>query len=262
MIAVGTKSWIAAITVTFTFMAPSWAQAQDQRFRASFGPATTNGTGDASLALSGSFGYRFAKNISFEVDITGINAPADRFENRMFDLGGQLQGISRIGNRMTMGTRFGGNTGRMPGGVGQTVVTGLGGFDSFRGDTDGQTVIGTIGFRYELPVQGGRLRPYVGAGLGLARTTENFSLTGAGRSGTTADFLSSAGLSSADWMARGVNRGTLSESVAHMEMAASAGVGASLRVFRDLSVDMDARYFRLSREHNLVRLGGGVSYRF
>ncbi len=26
MITVGTKSWIAAITVTFTFMAPSWAE--------------------------------------------------------------------------------------------------------------------------------------------------------------------------------------------------------------------------------------------
>jgi hypothetical protein len=45
-------------------------------------------------------------------------------------------------------------------------------------------------------------------------------------------------------------------------VAGSAGAGASLRLFRGLFVDVDARYFRLDRDRNLARLGGGVSYRF
>jgi hypothetical protein len=38
--------------------------------------------------------------------------------------------------------------------------------------------------------------------------------------------------------------------------------GASLRVFRGLFADVDVRYFRLDRDRDLTRLGGGVSYRF
>ncbi|MSO82636.1 MAG: hypothetical protein EXQ53_05015 [Acidobacteria bacterium] len=45
-------------------------------------------------------------------------------------------------------------------------------------------------------------------------------------------------------------------------LATSAGVGASIRIFRQLSADLNARYFRLDRGRNLGRVGGGVSYRF
>ncbi len=41
----------------------------------------------------------------------------------------------------------------------------------------------------------------------------------------------------------------------------SGGFGASVRLFKGLSADVDARYFRFDHS-NMTRLGGGVSYRF
>jgi opacity protein-like surface antigen len=232
-----TKAPIAALAALIC-LAPSGAQAQDDRFRVSFGTAAATGTGDASLALSGSFGYRFSERFSFEVDVTGIDGAADRFQDRPFDTDQAFQGVARLGDLVMGGGRFGGNDRFRPGlGNPGNIGIGLPGLGSLRASTDGQTMIGTMGFRYEMPVQGGRLRPYVGGGIGLSRTSEDFSLTYN-------------------------NAGIISDSVDHTGMAASAGLGASLRVFKDLSVDMDARYFRLSRERNVVRFGGGVSYRF
>jgi hypothetical protein len=48
----------------------------------------------------------------------------------------------------------------------------------------------------------------------------------------------------------------------HTGPATGAGIGASIRVYKELSVDIDARYVRLDRDQNLGRFGGGVSYRF
>jgi opacity protein-like surface antigen len=231
-----TKAPIVALAAMLC-LAPSWAQAQDERFRVSFGTAAATGAGDASLALSGTFGYRFSERFSFEVDLTGIDGAADRFQDRVFDADQAFQGVARMGELMLGGARFGVNDRRGPGMGFPGNIGNLPGIGTLRAITDGQTMIGTMGFRYEMPVQGGRLRPYVGGGIGLSRTSEEFSIT-----------RNDAELTG--------------DSVDHTGMAASAGVGASLRVFKELSVDMDARYFRLSRDRNVVRFGGGVSYRF
>lgn len=231
-----TKTWMVAMVAAIC-LAPSWAQAQGERFQVSFGPAAATGTGDASLALSGSFGYRFSERFSFEVDLTGIDGAADRFQDRVFDADQAFQGVARMGELMLGGARFGVNDRRGPGMGYPGNIGNLPGIGTLRAITDGQTVVGTMGFRYELPIQGGRLRPYVGGGIGLSRTSEDFSITR-----NDADLVS--------------------DSVEHTGMAASAGVGASLRVVKELSVDMGARYFRLSRDRNVVRFGGGVSYRF
>ena len=37
---------------------------------------------------------------------------------------------------------------------------------------------------------------------------------------------------------------------------------ASFRVFQALSLDLDAKYYRLDRGRSLGTFGGGVSYRF
>lgn len=104
---------------------------------------------------------------------------------------------------------------------------------------EGSTFIGTLGLRYELPVEGDRFRPWVAGGLGLARTKEEFT-----------------------WDPLWLPREPITEKVTHTGFAASAGLGASVRIFKQVSLDADARYFRLSRERNLLRLGGGVSVRF
>ena len=45
-------------------------------------------------------------------------------------------------------------------------------------------------------------------------------------------------------------------------MAFSAGGGAAIRLVSSLWANVDAKYFRLSRDRNLMRLGGGVTLRF
>ena len=52
------------------------------------------------------------------------------------------------------------------------------------------------------------------------------------------------------------------ESASHAGYAFSAGGGASVRLAGQFWADVDAKYFRLSRDRNIMRLGGGVSVRF
>ena len=59
-----------------------------------------------------------------------------------------------------------------------------------------------------------------------------------------------------------VDSSGVESSVSHTGYAFSAGAGASIRMFRSLWADMDAKYFRLSRDRNIMRLGGGVSLLF
>jgi hypothetical protein len=214
------------------------AAAQDERVRLSVGTAATTGGGD-NLALTASVGYRFLERVSFEVDLTATESPGGDYVRPLAAIGGTDGRIVRGG----LAARGG------PGAP-------SGPIDLTRGQffdrvaifpppavrSAGDILLVTTGFRYELPVQGGRLRPYLGGGLGIARTDDEF-----------VRILARPG---ADVNARST------DSVSRTGLAASAGAGASLRVFRGLFVDVDARYFRLDRDRDLTRLGGGVSYRF
>ena len=51
-----------AALMTLALLVPATARAQDQRFRASFAPAAAAISGDAELALGGTFGYRASKH--------------------------------------------------------------------------------------------------------------------------------------------------------------------------------------------------------
>jgi opacity protein-like surface antigen len=103
---------------------------------------------------------------------------------------------------------------------------------------DGQTMIGTLGLRYEPTVQTARFRPYVSGGLGLNHTEQDFNLSAATASSTFDDSISNSGF------------------------AFSAGGGANIRLFSSLWANADAKYFRLSRDRNIMRLGGGVTLKF
>jgi opacity protein-like surface antigen len=105
-------------------------------------------------------------------------------------------------------------------------------------DIDGSTMIGTLGIRYELPVQTERFRPYLAGGLGINNTGHELHIE---RTSLTPE---------------------IDASVSHTGFAFNAGAGASVRLFSQLWADMEAKYFRLSRERNIMRLGGGVSFRF
>lgn len=248
---------------------PVQAQAQDPRFKVAFGPSVTTGTGDANIALTASIGYRFAERFAFEVDLTGSDDIARQFSDRggsgAFGSNARTANnweslfSSRAGRSMPYG-------GSSPFGADLLALAGLrsggsmSGVSGLRAETDGQMVIGTIGFRYDLPVQSGRLRPYAGVGLGLVRTEQRFEASGAGLNRLVSDAMIRAGISPGSGVAMG--RDSVSDSMTRTGMAASAGIGASLRVFRELSIDIDTRYFRLDGQRNLVRLGGGLSYRF
>jgi len=219
----------------FTLLAPA-ASAQDERVRLSIGTAATTGAGD-NVALTASVGYRFLERLAFEVDFTATESPGGDFVRALAAIGGFDGGDVR-------GTSARAGAG-LPGGLIDPAR--VQSFDRIAifppARRDGDIALLTAGFRYELPVQGGRLRPYIGGGLGIARTSEEFtSVRPLLRPGAIIDGRT--------------------ESITRTGVAAAAGAGASLRVFRGLFVDLDARYFRLDRDRDLARLGGGVSYRF
>jgi hypothetical protein len=225
---------------TFTLLALP-ASAQDERVRLSIGTAATTGADD-NLALTASVGYRFLEHFSFEVDFTATALAGGDFARPLATAAGFGDGAVRGGlvTRERLGPQ-GGLTDPIRGQVFDRTAI-FPPLPLARNDVD--LALFTAGFRYELPVQGGRLRPYVGGGLGIARTSEEFAVVrpllrlGAG--------------------GQSIGR----ESIVRTGVAGSAGAGASVRLFRGLFADVDARYFRLDRDRNLGRLGGGVSYRF
>lgn len=231
-----TKAPIAAL-VACICLVPSLAQAQDERFRVSFNSAAATVSGDAELALGGTFGYRFSEHFWFEGDFTWIDAAAGGFTDRRLDFDGRMDGMRALTEWMSSRSgRFG--TGRFGAPGFSNLPNFPGTVPRLRASTDGQTMIGTIGLRYELPVQTERFRPYLAGGLGINNTEQEFRLD---RTAFTPAF---------------------DESVSHAGYAFSAGAGASVRLFSALWADVDAKYFRLSRERNIMRLGGGVSVRF
>jgi opacity protein-like surface antigen len=214
------------------------ATAQDERVRLSVGTAATTGGGD-NLAWTASVGYRFLERLSFEVDFTATDSPGGDFARPLAAIGGPGGGIVRGGVVTRGGPGFPNvPSDRMQGQVFDRIAI----FPPAPVRSDGQLALVTAGFRYELPFQGGRLRPYLAGGLGIARTED--------------DVVRILARPGADAAARGA------DSITRTGVAASAGAGASLRVFRGLFVDVDARYFRLDRDRDLTRLGGGLSYRF
>jgi opacity protein-like surface antigen len=223
----------------FLLFTPTLAQAQDERFRASFAPAVATVGGDGELALGGTFGYRFSEHFWFEGDLTWIDAAAGGFRDRNFELDG-LANAADIGNMLRR--RAGMFGGGFPGGIRfpnlPNVPIGPIGIDRLRGSADGSTMVGTVGIRYELPAQTERFRPYVAGGLGINNTDQEFTLDATGFTPA------------------------IDESVSHTGYAFNAGAGASVRLAGQLWADVDARYLRLSRDRDIMRLGGGVSFRF
>jgi opacity protein-like surface antigen len=110
--------------------------------------------------------------------------------------------------------------------------------EGFSVSTDGQTMIGTLGVRYEPTVQTARFRPYLSGGLGFNHTEQ--------------EVMVSIGTADRD----------ISESISHSGFAFSAGGGAGIRLFSSVWANADAKYFRLSRDRNVIRFGGGVGLRF
>ena len=100
-------------------------------------------------------------------------------------------------------------------------------------------MIGTLGVRYEPTVQTARFSPYVSGGLGLNHTEQEFIVSHRRRREHTVD-----------------------ESISHSGFAFSAGGGANVRLFSSLWANADAKYFRLSRDRNIMRFGGGIGFRF
>lgn len=219
-------------------LAPALVQAQDQRFRVSFAPAAVASGGDAELALGGTFSYRYSEHFLFEGDLTWIDAAAGGFANRDYAFnapGSNSRGLMDLiqGRTGTFGR------GRLPSFPAFSTLPNLPiSVGPLRASTDGSTMVGTLGLRYELPVQTERFRPFVAGGLGLNNTRQEFTLNA---TTTTA---------------------AVDDSISHTGYAFNGGAGASVRLFGQLWADVDARYFRLSRDRNLMRLGGGASFRF
>jgi opacity protein-like surface antigen len=214
-------------------LVPASASGQDQRFRVSFAPSVAALGGDTELTLGGMFGYRFSEHFWFEGDFTWFDAAAGGFRDREFDFDVRTASTTSLLETLRRrGSMFG------RGGTAFSVLQNLANFpigtNRFVAVTGGSTIVGTLGLRYELPVETARFRPYVSGGLGINNTSQEFRFEPL----------------------------TIDESISHTGYAFSGGAGASVRLAGQLWGDVDAKFFRLSRDRNIMLLGGGVSVRF
>ena len=231
---------LALLSIAILIAISPVARADEPKTRVSFGAGVTAGAIDGSAAFTGSAGYRFADHLSFDVEATYVDRPADRFSNRLINFGNVGgPGVARVGNLMA--NQRGGQFGQL---VNMAVPNGA----ALQVNNDGHTLLATMGFRYELPSQVTRFRPYVSGGMGVSRTEERFNIA------VAANAPARPGAQAAPIR--------IDQSLNHTGLLGSAGAGASIRLVKELSVDVDARYFRLDRGRNLGRFGGGVSYRF
>ena len=231
-------------TLVAMMLVPAIASAQEGRLTLTFTPAVAAASGDTELALAGTAAYRFSEHFSFEGDVTWIDAAAGGFRNRIlsFDAPLRTTGAASLTTVIQgIGRGFGDrNPGRggsnFPAGVNSISLLPIGGPISL--STEGSTWIGTMGVRYEPRVQTARFRPYVSGGLGINRSNERFTVAA-----TSATQM-------ADY------------SASRSGLAFSAGGGANIHVGGALWVAADARYFNLSNADDVMRLGGGVTFKF
>ncbi len=242
------KTPLAVAALTVLLASPAFAQSTDDRIRVSFGVGLTGGAVDGGPSIAASAGYRFADRVSFDVEFTFADEPADRFANRLFPLTNDLDfGDTTVGRLLPIG-----RGGLIP------LVPSIFPIPIEGGITDGSTMLMTAGFRYEIPFQGTRFRPYVNAGIGVSRTEQEFdiriastTITSIGRGNVSSTITASSSIFP-----------EIDDEITHTGIMGSAGLGASLRVFRELSIDLNARFFLLDRDRQLGSFGGGVSYRF
>jgi hypothetical protein len=217
--------------VAILALVPVTAGAQEQRLRVSFTPSVAALGGDAELALSGTAAYRFSERFWFEGDVTWLDAAAGGLRDLDFDFPAPyLTGLSDIIRR---GGMFNGNVIGLPG-LPTLPILPILPIPRVSATVDGSTLIATVGLRYELPGQTARFRPYLAGGLGVNNTDQEIRIEPLG----------------------------IDQSTSSTGFAVNGGAGASVRVWRQLWADVDAKYFRLSGDRDIMRLGGGVSVRF
>ena len=213
-------------------LVPATASGQEPPFRVSFAPSVAALGGDAELALSGTAAYRFSEHFWFEGDVTWLDAAAGGLRNLDPELPAPY--LADLGGILRRGGMFDGNVIGLPDiPIGLPILPILP-FPRFSATVDGSTFIATLGVRYELPRQTSRFRPYLSGGLGINNTDQDVRIE-----------------------PLGIDRSTSSTGY-----AVSGGAGASVRVWGQLWADVDAKYFRLSDDRDIMRFGGGVSFRF
>lgn len=234
------SSQVAALFVMM--LVPAIAHAQEERLTLSFTPAVAAASGDTELALAGTAAYRVTEHFSFEGDLTWIDAAAGGFRNRILSFDTPVRTGAAL---TTMIQGIGGGFGdRNPGRGGSNFPVGstgisllpIGGPISL--STEGSTWIGTMGVRFEPRVQTAKFRPYIAGGIGINHTNERFTLA-ATSSTQMADY-----------------------SASRSGLAFSAGGGANIHVGGALWLAADARYINLSNADDVMRLGGGVTFKF
>ncbi|HUQ88249.1 MAG TPA: outer membrane beta-barrel protein [Vicinamibacterales bacterium] len=228
------QSVILAAFAALVASTPAAAQTSDERVTVTFTAAAASLAGDSDLALAGTAGYRFTDHLSFEGDFTWIDGSDGGGRYPVFALGDSRRTTVGVNDLLSRTTGiFTSLDLRLP--TLPSIPIPVEGFDV---SSEGETLIGTLGVRYEPAVQTARFRPYVSGGLGINRTTQEFEV--------------SIGTAIRD----------VEESISDSGFALSAGGGASIRLFSSVWVNADAKYFRLSRDRNVIRFGGGLGLRF
>jgi opacity protein-like surface antigen len=234
--------WVLLLAAAVAAAAPSVgadSSAPDGRVRVAATVGGSVGQFGSHLAAGGLVGYRFSRSLSFEVEVTAIpDGDPEAFASGPRAGGGIELLATRFTPLLSLVTRSS--------------------LSPVPRDADAWLV--TANVRREFTSEVERLRPYLSAGFGIARVETSFSvftlggvvlppsLPGRG------DLLPLVGPGQLDL--RQVDQ-------AETDLTLAAGGGLSLRVWRGLSLDLDARYYRLlDPGRNVGRFAPSLSYRF
>jgi opacity protein-like surface antigen len=235
--------WVLVLSAALSAAVPSAqadsSPAHDERVRVAATVAGSVGQFGSNVAAGGLVGYRFSRSLSFEVELTAIpDADPEGFPSDSRAIGG----IAIPGGRFTPPLSF----------LSRSFLSPV--------PRDADAWLVTANVRREFTSEVERLRPYLSAGFGIARVETSFSVFTLGgvvlppSVPVRGDLLSLVSPSA-------LARAQVDETETDLTLA--AGGGLSLRVWRGLFLDLDARYYRLMDPgRNVGRFGPSLSYRF
>jgi opacity protein-like surface antigen len=191
------------------------------------------GDGHTSAAAGGAIGYRFTRNVGFDVEVS--YTPSLEFDGA----GGFPLGMPGVQPGHVTSMSFGPDG--LPIGAAEQTF-----YPTISERTSGTMLTFLASFVGEIPTGVSWLCPYVLVGAGSATVTEKYGV---------GQFVGQAGMA-----------GPMGHiGVSQTSLAITAGGGVDFPIWKRLAVGVDARYIHVAREGsplNTVRAGTRISYRF
>ena len=224
----------SALALTVALGMPAAAAPAESGLKIAANVGASMGDGNTSVAAGGAIGYRFTRNVGFEVEVSYT-------PSLEFDGWGTSYPVGMPGFQPghVISTLIGANG--LPIGAAEQTL-----YPTISERTSGTMLTFLASFVGEIPTGVSWLCPYVQVGAGSATVTEKYGV---------GNLMGETG------MAGPMGHIELSQT----SLAITAGGGVDFPIWKALAVGVDARYIHVAREGralNTVRAGARISYRF